>query len=305
MQGAVAPLSDSAVETNAATAFSVIIPAHNEETVIARCLDAIYHGAPGHGNFEVIVVANGCTDGTVAEARRAAPTAMIIELDEASKSAAINAGIGRSRFRPCLILDADVVCAFGSLHATARTLIQSGVMAASPSISVAFDHASRWVCAYYRVWLMLPYVTRGMIGGGVYGLSELGASQVFPLPQIVSDDLFVRTRFPAEQRKNIKRDAAGNAVMVTMYPPRTAWELIRIEARRFAGQRQIEANAGTIETGGINGPRAILGTLAQGANLLEVSIFALTKLSGRALYLWRRVTGRNGWSRDNSSRSAQ
>ena len=42
---------------------SVVIPAHNEETVIGRCLAALFAGA-GEGELDVVVVCNGCRDGT-------------------------------------------------------------------------------------------------------------------------------------------------------------------------------------------------------------------------------------------------
>jgi glycosyltransferase involved in cell wall biosynthesis len=47
---------------------ATIIAAHDEANVIGRCLDAIQHGAMCD-EFEVIVAANGCSDGTAAEAK--------------------------------------------------------------------------------------------------------------------------------------------------------------------------------------------------------------------------------------------
>ena len=47
---------------------SVIIPAHNEERVIARTLEAMVAGA-SPGELEIIVVANGCSDATADVAR--------------------------------------------------------------------------------------------------------------------------------------------------------------------------------------------------------------------------------------------
>ena len=50
---------------------SIVIAAYNEAGVIGRCLDALLSGADP-GEFDVTVVANGCTDATeqVAAARR-------------------------------------------------------------------------------------------------------------------------------------------------------------------------------------------------------------------------------------------
>ena len=46
---------------------SVIVPAHNEEAYLPRTLEALRH--QNYGWFEVIVVANGCTDRTAELAR--------------------------------------------------------------------------------------------------------------------------------------------------------------------------------------------------------------------------------------------
>ncbi len=47
--------------------FSVIIPAHNEEKYIAKCIDAIKRASEkvGADNVQIIVSANRCTDNTV------------------------------------------------------------------------------------------------------------------------------------------------------------------------------------------------------------------------------------------------
>ena len=45
---------------------SVVIAAHDEESVLPRCLRALLDAA-GPGEFEVFVVANGCTDRTAAQ----------------------------------------------------------------------------------------------------------------------------------------------------------------------------------------------------------------------------------------------
>nr|BFE85750.1 hypothetical protein GCM10020093_083510 [Planobispora longispora] len=42
---------------------SVVIPAHNEEGVLRRCLDGLLAGTEP-GELDVVVVANACTDRT-------------------------------------------------------------------------------------------------------------------------------------------------------------------------------------------------------------------------------------------------
>ncbi|HOQ87625.1 MAG TPA: glycosyltransferase, partial [Phycisphaerae bacterium] len=70
--------------------YSIIIPAHNEETVIARCIRAIITGA-APGELEVIVACNGCTDRTAEIAREFGDPVRVLEIKTPSKVAALNA----------------------------------------------------------------------------------------------------------------------------------------------------------------------------------------------------------------------
>ncbi len=62
---------------------SVVIAAHNEAAVIERCLASLLADAAS-GEFDVIVVANGCTDNTARLAERR-PGVRVVEIPEASK----------------------------------------------------------------------------------------------------------------------------------------------------------------------------------------------------------------------------
>ncbi len=56
--------------------FAVIVPAHNEEAMLGRCLDSL-EAAPFAVRPEVIVVADNCTDGTAFVARRKGATVLV------------------------------------------------------------------------------------------------------------------------------------------------------------------------------------------------------------------------------------
>ena len=47
--------------------FTVIVPAHNEEKNISKCLDSIYNQT--FKDFECVVIADACTDRTAEIAR--------------------------------------------------------------------------------------------------------------------------------------------------------------------------------------------------------------------------------------------
>lgn len=84
---------------------SVIIPAHNEEEVLPTLLAdlAVQHSDPSH--YEVIVVADRCTDATAAIAR--AQGAHVFECDAGNGSIAKNTGAARAQGSLLLFIDAD------------------------------------------------------------------------------------------------------------------------------------------------------------------------------------------------------
>jgi len=290
--------------TESGASFSVIVPAYNEEAVIARCLRSIYAGAPAGNKPEVIVAANGCTDQTVAKARAAAPDAIILDLQQPSKAEAINQAISIASRFPRLIMDADIEASFQTLAATANVLTQGHALAASPRMKLNLDQCSAAVRSYYKVWLHLPYASNGLIGGGVYGLSQEGWERVAPLPNIIGDDLYVRTRFSQSERANIAQNEAGSAVSVIMTPPTGLGELIRIEARRRMGKHQVDHLYPTQQSGRINSWRDLLGSLSKGANPIDLAIYVTVKLAAFARFKSNLAQGNREWARDASSRIA-
>ena len=83
----------------------VIIPAHDEAALIGGTLRTLLTGAPA-GALQVVVVANGCLDATAAIARTF-PDVRVVELDTASKAAALAAGARTAGDLPRVHLDAD------------------------------------------------------------------------------------------------------------------------------------------------------------------------------------------------------
>ena len=67
------------------------------------------------------------------------------------------------------------------------------------SWSIDLRGSSLAVRAYYRIWLRLPYVREGMIGVGVYALSEEGRRRFGEFPEVIADDGYVRMLFSSER----------------------------------------------------------------------------------------------------------
>ena len=66
---------------------TVIVPAHNEATVIRQCLDSLVNQA---GLDTLIVACNGCTDDTALLVRTHYPQAICLDIATPSKVNALN-----------------------------------------------------------------------------------------------------------------------------------------------------------------------------------------------------------------------
>lgn len=100
---------------------SLVIPAHNEECRLRSTL--VTYGKKLHEqygeNFEVVVVVNGCSDGTVGVANAAAvedPRIRVVEIEEAvGKGGAVLEGLRRAEGAAVAFADADGATAPESL----------------------------------------------------------------------------------------------------------------------------------------------------------------------------------------------
>jgi len=179
---------------------SVIIPAHNESSVIERCINSINCGFQC-GELEIIVVCNGCKDNTAELARSIDGNIIVIETDKPSKSNALNLGDKKASGYPRFYIDADVLVPHDSIRETASILQRGDVLAAAPLMNIAYSKRKWLVKAFYKVWLKLPYCRNGMIGSGVYGLSENGRKRFDKFPSITADDGFVHMLFTPKERR--------------------------------------------------------------------------------------------------------
>jgi GT2 family glycosyltransferase len=127
----------------------VIIPVRNGAPEIALQLDALADQS-FEGSWEVIVVDNGSTDGTVALVERFSACLPGLRIVDASGVAgqahALNSGAAVARHHSLLLLDADDVVAPGYLDAMSKALADSAFVAArldSTSLNPAWLWSSR------------------------------------------------------------------------------------------------------------------------------------------------------------------
>ena len=210
---------------------SVVIPAHNEQNVIARALNAIFAG-PASDDLQVVVVTNGCTDST-AERAKDFPSVQVVAVSEASKIAALNAGDSAVTVFPRAYVDADVVVTQEALLALADVLSGPEPLVASPSMHLNTSRSSWLVKQYYRVWEIEDYRLNGHIGSGVYALSRAGRARFGKFPQLIADDRYVQRLFTLEERVTLKDH------QFIVEAPRTLKAVVRRGVRIAAGNQQL------------------------------------------------------------------
>ena len=177
---------------------SIVIPAHNEAQGIVRTLSTLLADAY-EGEFDVLVVCNGCTDDT-AERARSIPQIAVREIDTASKIAALSEGDRCSEVFPRIYLDADVLLTTDAARAMADALKGGDALVAGIPGRYDLRQATPLVGLFYEFRQRLPVFADGIIGAGVYAMSAEGRARFGEWPEVLGDDQFVYRLFSPDER---------------------------------------------------------------------------------------------------------
>jgi len=278
--------------------FSVIIPAHNESAVIERCLRALLNGLPD-GTGELIVVCNGCKDDTAEIARRFAGV-KVIELEVASKIAALNAGDEAASGYPRAYVDADIELTGADLMIALEQFNKQGVGIVAPRLHINLSNSSVPVKAFYRIWMSLPYFAdRQMVGSGVFILSESGRRRFAAFPEVIADDGYARAMFEKQER------LTAEGCSFTVFAPKTLADLIKIKTRVRFGNMELNMKFPNLKAGNDNSPGALLSVVAGRPWLLPAAVlYAYVQWQTRRNAAKRMAMADfTTWERDDSSRA--
>ncbi|WP_285249565.1 WecB/TagA/CpsF family glycosyltransferase [Pseudarthrobacter sp. fls2-241-R2A-168] len=267
----------------------VIIPAHNEASVLGRTLEALK--APmASGNVDVVVACNGCTDGTEAVAGSVSGVRVVC-VEEASKTAALNAGDQAVNRWPRLYVDADIEVPAAALRATLSALSDdNGPLCARPAFTYDTAGASWTVRAYYRARNRLPQASASMWGAGIYGLNRKGHERLGEFPSVTADDCYIDRLFAASEKETIACQP------VTVRTPRTGRALLATLKRVYRGNGELR------DVPGAHAGRTVwqLAHSIKGTgSAMDAIVYAAFALAGRAAQ--RRKDP--AWERDDSSRN--
>lgn len=289
---------------------SIIIPAHNEEAVIARTLRTLEELA-GSGAVEIIVACNGCTDRTALIASSFAGVE-VIEVRTASKVAALNAADQAATRWPRVYLDADIEMSPQALGMVLDRLSQGNVLAARPAFEYDDSQATAPVQAFYRARRRIPSSSQALWGAGVYGLTKDGHARFGEFPTLTADDLFIDQQFTPSEKTVV------NTPPVRVATPRNAKSLSAILRRNYRGQaefvkldpgrRDCDDDSTLLRSNPVadsrRTARELLGSVHDPMSLLDSVFYAGFVTTARMMAAKAAKKPTPVWERDESSRLA-
>ena len=267
---------------------SVVIAAHDEEVRLPGTLAGLAALAAS-GELEVVVVANGCHDATAAVAR-AVPGVVVVELAQASKIAALNAGDATATAFPRIYLDADIDLSAEAARDVCTALTEPSAVAARPPATYDTAGATWPVRAFHRTRQRLFGEGVQVWGAGVYALSEAGRGSFGPFPDVVADDLFVDRQFTDAQKRLVE------TLPVVVRVPRDTRSLLTVLTRTRRGNAQVVAAGHSSST--TSTAQALARSVRGPASMLDAGTYVV-------LILLARFHARRGpatWGRDESTR---
>ena len=280
---------------------TIIIPAHNEASVIGRLLTAL--GDDYGPLLDVIVVANGCTDDTVGVATAFADDAAargmsvrVIDLPEPSKAAALAAGNDLADpSLPRSFVDADLVISGHDLVVLADQLTRQGLLAVGPERIMVMDEASWVVRSYTRAWERLPQVANDLFGRPMVVSAAAYHDRLEHKGIPMSDDLAFSEAFGPDER------AVVPGTFVQIRTARTARTLLSRRVRIHMGNTHLDEVGGRRPQSRTSPSSLARSAVGQGPlALVDAAVFIGMAVAARVAARRSLARGVLAWRRDDS-----
>jgi len=216
---------------------TVIVPAHNEASVIQDCLNSIINQ---DGVDQIIVPCNGCTDNTVDIVKQNYPQVICLNIEKPSKTNALNVAEKKAKelgvSYPIFYIDADTQLSENCIKTITQTMRDNDeLLLSAPTPIINTDKSSWLVKTYYKVWTKLPYIKEGVIATCSFIVSEKGRQRFDKFADVIGDDGFIRCHFKNSEIANIE----GSEIYITA--PRDIYSLIKIKTRARLGNMELIA----------------------------------------------------------------
>ncbi len=215
---------------------TVIVPAHNEASVIEDCLNSIVNQA---GVDHIIVPCNGCTDNTAEIVKTKFPDVICLEIQKPSKTNALNIAEQKAKelgvSYPVFFIDADTQLSNNAIELIIQSMQNGNPLLAAPTPIINTSLSSWLVKTYYKVWLNLPYIKEGVIATCSFIVSEEGRKRFDKFADVIGDDGFIRCHFKNKEIANIE------GAEIYIRAPKDIFSLIKIKTRARLGNMELIA----------------------------------------------------------------
>lgn len=215
---------------------TIIVPAHNEESVIEDCLNSIVNQK---SIDNIIVACNGCTDNTVKIVETSFPSVTCLDIKKPSKTNALNIAEEKANklgvSYPIFYIDADTQLSNNTIQHISDEMETGDILLAAPTPIINTQKSSWLVKTYYKVWTNLPYIKEGVIATCSFIVSKQGRKRFEKFADVIGDDGFIRCHFKNNEIANIK------GAEIYIRAPQDIFSLIKIKTRARLGNMELIA----------------------------------------------------------------
>lgn len=273
---------------------SVVIPAHNEAAVIGTTLESL-RPLLETAQVQAVVACNACTDET-AKIARSFPGVTVVEIEQASKVAALNAAEAVAQGWPRIYLDADIAIPPQTVRALLTALDTERAAAARPPYRYGTQSASVLVRAYYGAGARTHGSRTDLWGAGVFALNAAGRGRFGAFPDVTADDVFVSSLFADDERM------VPDTLPVTVQVPRTTKSLLAVARRNRRGASAMVARGAEATTAST--VRRLLDTVRRPADVADLLVYAGVACVVRVQARFGNHGNGLAWERDDTTRRA-
>jgi hypothetical protein len=153
------------------------------------------------------------------------------------------------------------------------------------------------VRAYYRAWALNPYFAQGKFGG-LFALSPQGAARVFPLPEVIADDEWVRRSFSDAETAFV-----GECRWIAE-AAHTLAALVAVRRRSLRGTRAVTATLGPRQGSG-TARQMLRAAISRPDRWSDMAVFIAVAAAVRLMLAVERPSEDRRWERDATTREAR